>query len=247
MTSAETNRKAGGRAARILAVFAEQESATAEEISASTGIPSSAVYRHLTAFVEIGLVHQGRTRGRYCAGSLTVQMAENYRREVLNQGGVRARLRRLATDTDELAAFLIARDNDVLCIEAAEGTRVIRCSFSPGLSKPLTFGASAQALLAHLPGDRVSRAAAAHGLTTAQAEKLASDLRRVRDQGFAVSVGQVDPGVWGVSVPVLGRNHDLVGVVSTMAPDFRVRARRESLITLTHAAAQDISRLEAHT
>ncbi|MFI0466131.1 IclR family transcriptional regulator [Saccharopolyspora sp. 5N102] len=246
MTSPETNRKAGTRAARILAVFAERESATAEEISAVTGIPSSAVYRHLTTFVEIGLVHQARTRGRYCAGSLTVQMAENYRREVLSQGGVKRRLRRLAADTDELAAFLIARDNDVLCVEAAEGTRVVRCSFSPGLSKPLTFGASAQALLAHLPEDRVARAAAAHGLTPPQVHKLEIDLRRVRGQGFAVSVGQVDPGVWGVSVPVLDRKQNLVGVVSTMAPDFRVRPRHESLVTLTHAAAQDISRLEEY-
>ncbi|MEV6230799.1 IclR family transcriptional regulator [Saccharopolyspora shandongensis] len=246
MTSPETNRKAGARAARILAVFAERESATADEISAVTGIPSSAVYRHLTTFVEIGLVHQARTRGRYCAGSLTVQMAENYRREVLSQGGVKRRLRRLATDTDELAAFLIARDNDVLCVEAAEGTRVVRCSFSPGLSKPLTFGASAQALLAHLPEERVARAAAAHGLTPPQVHKLEVDLRRVRGKGFAVSVGQVDPGVWGVSVPVLDRKQNLVGVVSTMAPDFRVRPRHESLVTLTHAAAQDISRLEEY-
>lgn len=227
-------------------MFAERESATAEEISAVTGIPSSAVYRHLTTFVETGLVHQARTRGRYCAGSLTVQMAENYRREVLSQGGVKRRLRRLATDTDELAAFLIARDNDVLCVEAAEGTRVVRCSFSPGLSKPLTFGASAQALLAHLPEDRVARAAAAHGLTPPQVHKLEIDLRRVRGQGFAVSVGQVDPGVWGVSVPVLDRKQNLVGVVSTMAPDFRVRPRHDSLVTLTHAAAQDISRLEEY-
>ncbi|TDD50766.1 IclR family transcriptional regulator [Saccharopolyspora elongata] len=227
-------------------MFAERESATAEEISAVTGIPSSAVYRHLTTFVEIGLVHQARTRGRYCAGSLTVQMAENYRREALSQGGVKRRLRRLAADTDELAAFLIARDNDVLCVEAAEGTRVVRCSFSPGLSKPLTFGASAQALLAHLPEDRVARAAAAHGLTPSQVHKLEIDLRRVRGQGFAVSVGQVDPGVWGVSVPVLDRKQNLVGVVSTMAPDFRVRPRHESLVTLTHAAAQDISRLEEY-
>ncbi|MEV0050598.1 IclR family transcriptional regulator [Saccharopolyspora shandongensis] len=246
MTSPETNRKAGTRAARILAVFAERESATAEEISAVTGIPSSAVYRHLTTFVEIGLVHQARTRGRYCAGSLTVQMAENYRREVLSQGGVKRRLRRLAADTDELAAFLIARDNDVLCVEAAEGTRVVRCSFSPGLSKPLAFGASAQALLAHLPEERVARAAAAHGLTPPQVHKLEIDLRRVRGKGFAVSVGQVDPGVWGVSVPVLDRKQNLVGVVSTMAPDFRVRPRHESLVTLTHAAAQDISRLEEY-
>jgi DNA-binding IclR family transcriptional regulator len=54
----------------------------------------------------------------------------------------------------------------------------------------------------------------------------------------------VDEGVWGVSVPVFDRLGQVTGTVSTMAPEFRVRGNQQALLTPTHAAAQDISRLE---
>ncbi len=234
----------GHRTGTILAAFAEQSSMTAQGIARHTGIPVSAVYRHLQDLMRLGLVSQARTHGRYCAGSLTVQMAENYRREMLNGGTVRRRLTRLAADTDELAAFLIPSGQQVLCVEVAEGSRVIKCSFSPGLSQPLTFGASAQAILAHLPAERVTEVCEAHRLSREEAELLAVDLHRVRERGYAMSTGAVDEGVWGVSVPVFDRRGQVTGTVSTMAPEFRVRGNQRSLLTFTHAAAQDISRLE---
>lgn len=225
-------------------MLAEQTSATAQDLSQRTGIPLSAVYRHLSDLVQIGLISPTRTRGRYCAGSLVVRMAENYRREMLSRGQVKRRLTRLASDTEELAAFLIPSGHHVLCVEAAEGSRVIKCSFSPGLSQPLTFGASAQAILAYLPADRVTAICAAHRLAPAEVEALRVDLYRVRDRGYAMSVGAVDEGVWGVSVPVFDRLGQVTGTVSTMAPEFRVRRNQHVLLTLTHAAAQDIGRLE---
>lgn len=59
-----------------------------------------------------------------------------------------------------------------------------------------------------------------------------------------MSTGAVDEGVWGVSVPVLDRQGQLTGTVSTMAPEFRGRRNHQALLTLTHAAAQDIGRLD---
>lgn len=232
------------RTGAILAVLAEQTSVTAQDLSRRTGIPVSAVYRHLGDLTQLGLVSQTRTRGRYCAGSLAVQMAVNYRREMLSGGGVKRRLDRLASDTEELAAFLIPSGQHVLCVEAAEGSRVIKCSFSPGLSQPLTFGASAQAILAHLPAARVAEVCAAHRIGPREAEALTADLPRIRDRGYAMSTGAVDEGVWGVSVPVLNRQGQLTGTVSTMAPEFRGRRNHQALLTLTHAAAQDIGRLD---
>lgn len=244
MTSKKTAQGPGHRTGAILAAFAEQTSVTAQGIARHTGIPISAVYRHLQDLVRLGLVSPTRTHGRYCAGSLTVQMAENYRRGMLNGGTVQRRLARLASDTDELAAFLIPSGHHVLCVEVAEGSRMIKCSFSPGLSQPLTLGASAQAILAHLPEARVAEVCEAHRLGSEEVESLIISLRRVRERGYAMSAGAVDEGVWGVSVPVFDRLGQVTGTVSTMAPEFRVRGNQQALLTFTHAAAQDISRLE---
>ncbi|MFE1936232.1 IclR family transcriptional regulator [Streptomyces sp. NPDC059474] len=242
--SKKTAHGPGHRTGAILAAFAEQTSMTAQGVARHTGIPISAVYRHLQELVQCGLVSRTRTHGRYCAGSLTVQMAENYRHEMFRGGRVRRRLAQLAADTDELAAFLIPSGHHVLCVEVAEGSRVIKCSFSPGLSHPLTFGASAQAILAHLSAERVAEVREAHHLTPEETESLEISLHRVRDRGYAMSTSAVDEGVWGVSVPVFDRLGQVTGAVSTMAPEFRVRGNQQALLTLTHAAAQDISRFE---
>ncbi|WP_406143323.1 IclR family transcriptional regulator [Streptomyces sp. NBC_01012] len=244
MTSRTTPQGPGYRTGVILAALAEQTTVTAQDLSRRTGIPISAVYRHLHDLVQLGLAASTRTRGRYCAGSLSVQMAENYRREMLSGGEVKRRLTQLTADTQELAAFLIPSGHHVLCVEAAEGARVIKCSFSPGLTKPLTFGASAQAILAHLPAERIAEVSEAHQLTAERVAALHLELRRVRDRGYAVSTGAVDEGVWGVSVPVFDRLGQVNGTVSTMAPEFRVRRSHQALLTLTHAAAQDISRFD---
>ncbi|MGW5124855.1 IclR family transcriptional regulator [Streptomyces sp. NPDC004069] len=243
MTPQKSVRGPAHRTGAILAVLAEQATVSADEICRHTGIPISAVYRHLNDLVQIGLASPTRTRGRYCAGSLAVLMAENYRREMLGGGAVKSRLTRLASDTGELAAFLIPSGDHVLCVEAADGPRMVKCSFSPGVAQPLTWGASAQAILAHLPADRVAEICAAHRLDPTATESLMVDLRYVRDRGYAMSTGAVDEGVWGVSVPVFDRRGEVTGAVSTMAPQFRVRDH-QTLLTLTHAAAQDISRIE---
>lgn len=235
---------AGGRTSAILVALSESPTVSAEEISQRTGIPVSACYRHLTELVRAGLAGQAPTRGRFCAGSVTVQLAENYRRAMLAGGAVLQRLARLASDTEELAAFLIASGDRVLCVEAVEGTRRIRCSYEPGLSQPLTVGASAHAIVAHLATERVEEIWDVHGLDDRERESLRAELSLVRDRGYALSLGAVDDGVWGVSVPVFNAAGELGGVVSTMAPHFRVRRSHDSLVTLTHAAAHDIGRLK---
>ncbi|WP_436736869.1 IclR family transcriptional regulator [Streptomyces sp. BBFR102] len=234
----------GARLAAVLAVFAELPSPSVEDIRRATGVPASAVYRHLATLIDAGLVTTTGTRGRYCAGPRSVQMAGNYRRHVLSQGAVARRLAQLAEDTGELAAFLIPSGDRVLCVEAAEGAEVVRCCFSSGASRPLIRGASAQALLAHLPTARVRELATRYGLDPIEWEKLDRELALVRERGHATSVGMLDQGVWGVSVPVLDAKGALLATISTMAPEFRVRSRHDHLVTLTRAAAADVARLK---
>lgn len=159
-------------------------------------------------------------------------------------GAVRRRLEQLAGDTEELAAFLTPSGERVVCVEAAEGSRMIGCSFAPGSSHPLSEGASAQVLLAFMDEADASRVLAAQELSEDEARRILKQVRQIRKTGYAVSAGVVDDGVWGVSVPVLGPDRRLVGAVATMAPEFRARRVTARLVSLTQAAALDIARLE---
>ncbi len=219
----------------MLSALARLKSATAGELAEQTRIPSSALYRHLARLRDADLVSVHRNR--YYAGSATVALAESYRREHLDRSRVNAVLRDLADHTGELAAYLVPNDLVLLCVAAAEGPGVVRCSYSPGNSAPLLRGASARAALAWLPADRVEDVLTRQGLDEHQRAAFGDQLASVRNRGYAVSLSEVDPDVWGVSHPIVSSDGVLSGVLSTMAPRFRVRNQGSSLVRATAAAA----------
>ncbi len=78
------------------------------------------------------------------------------------------------------------------------------------------------------------------------ADRLASELEAIRDQGYAVTDSEVDAGVWGVSVPIFQRPNQAVASITLMAPSTRAAQHPDALIDMTLAAARRISeRLKA--
>lgn len=221
----------------ILLEFARHRTLTAAQITKVTGIPVSAVYRHLTALVHSGLVAPTPRRGQYSAGPESLRLAANFRQEAVIKSHISAHLQLLSDETQELAAYLVVSGDQALCVEAIEGPQMLRCSYSAGLAHPLHRGASALALLAHLPEERQAQIIAGLDLGAAEQDALRRELRIVVARGFAVSQGSVDAGVWGVSFPVFDAAGQLAGAVSTMAPSARAIRHEKTLIGLTRTAA----------
>ena len=59
--------------------------------------------------------------------------------------------------------------------------------------------------------------------------------------GYAVTDGEVDAGVWGVSVPLFQRAQVAAASITLMAPSTRAAQRPQALIDMTLAAAGRIS------
>ncbi|HET7140499.1 MAG TPA: IclR family transcriptional regulator [Arthrobacter sp.] len=221
----------------ILLEFARHRTLTAAQLTAATGIPTSAVYRHLALLVQSGLVAQTRRRGQYSAGPETLRLAANFHQEAMVKGRISEQLQLLSDETQELAAYLVVRGAEALCVDAVEGPQMLRCSYSPGRSLPLLKGASALTLLAHLDPAEQDTIVGGLGLSAEDAANLHHELRIVQDRGFGLSYGAVDAGVWGVSFPVLDDGGHLLGAVSTMAPADRAIRREKQLIASTRDAA----------
>jgi DNA-binding IclR family transcriptional regulator len=230
------------RTVEILLSFATHRTLTAAQISTHTGIPTSAVYRHLTTLVQTGLVMQTQRRGQYSAGAESLRLAANFRQEAMLKGRITQQLELLSEETQELAAYLVVSGTDALCLEAVEGPQMLRCSYSAGRSQPLTKGASALALLAHASADVRAGVISGLGLDANATASLGLELELIRGRGFALSHGAVDAGVWGVSFPVFDHDRRLLGAVSSMAPADRAARREKQLIASTRAAAAALGR-----
>ena len=225
------------RSIEILLQFASAQVLTAAQISTRTGIPASAVYRHLAVLLQSGLVATANNRGQFSAGPETLRLAAHFRQESIVRSHVSSTLQQLCDETQELAAYLVVSGMQALCVDAVEGPQMLRCSYSPGRSQPLYRGASAMALLAHLSPERRSGIISALALDTAGEDALRQELQIVAHRGFALSNGAVDAGVWGVSFPVFDSSGQLAGAVSSMAPSARAIRNEKRLIALTHSTA----------
>ncbi len=57
-----------------------------------------------------------------------------------------------------------------------------------------------------------------------------------------MSAAEVDPGVWGCSVPLFGATRQAVGALTLMAPILRAQGQEQVLIRMAVVAAARISR-----
>ncbi|MDR6414488.1 IclR family transcriptional regulator [Pseudarthrobacter sulfonivorans] len=236
-----------GTAMSILLLFARHSSLSSAQISGLLRLPTTIVYRHLQTLLQAGFVVESQVIGRYSAGPEVVRLADNYRQEALAQGAVARRLERLSGDTGELAAYLVQSSNEVLCVESVESAHILSCSYAAGRSRPLLHGASARAILAHLPEEETNEILANHSVGRDVEHTIRAELAEIRRRGYATSSGALAPGVWGVSAPVFGDAGSLAGVVTTMVPLERPAAESERtrLVKSTCQAALDLSQLAA--
>jgi len=205
-----------------------------------TGLPQSTLYRHLLPLKKWGLVQE--QDNFYAPGPLSVQLAWGFDHTSYLMSNAQPEMQKLARKCGESVGLMVAVNDQVTCLDMVDSEQSLRCSFSKGRSHPLTRGASAKALLAHLP-NTISADIVARQLRNNRndIEQLQAELNAIHTQGYAVSEGEVDWGVWGVSAPVFYKPGQAAGVITLMAPAVRVQTRAQELITATVDAAAAIT------
>ena len=123
-----------------------------------------------------------------------------------------------------------------LCVSQKESMQALRCSFVQGQSQPLLRGASSKVMLAYLPTQRCEKILRYFGEED-RMDAWQTELEKIRRNGFAVSTSEIDPGVSGISAPVMKRSK-LIGAISVMAPAHRVEANKERIILHVLQAAR---------
>ncbi|MFV0664426.1 IclR family transcriptional regulator [Denitromonas sp.] len=232
------------RVLQILTAVAQQGSPVpVKQLGELTGLPSSTLYRHLAVLRRWGFVEEAEREGTYEPGPMSLQLAWGGQASQLVKT-THAELEALVAQTGESAGLMVAVNGHVVCLDMVESPQSLRCSFCKGSAIPMLNGASAKAQLAFLPARERAEIIRQHvGPEPSDARAaLEHELQTIRDQGYAVSEGEVDWGVWGVSVPILSRSDRLLGGLSLMAPSIRVADRHRQLIQSTVAAAGRIGR-----
>lgn len=237
-----TSVAAADRVLHVLALLAQQgQPMSAAELMEATGLARSTLYRQLARLKLWGFVLE--SNGHYAPGPLSLQLALGFDLASHLVHQARPDMQALARQSNESVGLVVAVNDSVVCLDMVDSTQALRCSFEKGRSVPLRSGASAKCLLAHLaPAARGALLDLHYGGNPARRQAAQEELDAIAKAGYAVSAGEVDEGVWGVSVPVFGSPRQAAGAITLMAPILRAQGQESALIGMAVVAAARISR-----
>lgn len=197
--------------------FARCGSWSLAELTAELGQTKPTVFRILHTLEEADFVRR-QADGRYVPGPRMEQLgAATARQETLRWQAL-APLQDLAAATGETAHVSVLHEGESVCVQAAEGPRMLRLRALVGRRSPAHASALGKALLAQLSPREVDAIVTSRGLarltprTIASRRALHAALAEVRVRGFAVDDEETEAGLRCVAAPI-----PLAGILAAVA------------------------------
>ncbi|WP_171385370.1 IclR family transcriptional regulator [Vibrio hepatarius] len=220
----------------LMQVAVNDEPVTAKQLSDQVGTPISSLYRHIKLLKEWNLIEESPSDKTLIIGPAALMLMRSYKNSQHDLDAVDLVLNRLQKQTGEMSAYMVPVGYRALCVSRKESMQALRCSYVQGQSQPLLRGASSRVMLAYMPAQRCEKILRYFG----EQDKIVQwqqKLEQIRNQGYAVSTSEIDPGVSGISAPVM-KGSKLVGAVSVMAPAHRVETNQQKIILHVLQAAR---------
>ncbi len=235
------------RAADLLeAIAAATEPETAPGLADACGLNRSTAWRILATLEHHGLVDRDPDSNRYRLGFAVLKLAAAAGQEPLVRLAHPV-LRRLADTTGETVNLAVARRLELVYADQVQARQVMAPNWL-GHPVPLHATSTGKAFLAALPHaelDAIVRAGLERftDTTITAARALRAALDDVRERGYAVSRGELEPTLWGVSAVARDASGRPIAVVSVWGADARVRDRLDALGAEAARAAGELERL----
>jgi DNA-binding IclR family transcriptional regulator len=235
------------KADAVIGVLEAGGEASAVEIAKRTGEPLSSVYRLLQSLTGVGWVDRGWRRGTYRLGLLLLTIGGQLEDKLDVRKCALPSLRRLVETTNTTSFLCVRRDTRAVCVERVEGQAVRSLAMQLGSSLPLFVGAAPRAILAFLPPAEQRSSLRAFRLPgdppRPDAAAIQTDIERVRRDGFALSDGDVTPGIAALGAPVFNHRGELEAAISMSGLRSQILgSARAANIELITTCAREVSR-----
>jgi DNA-binding IclR family transcriptional regulator len=241
--------KSGAETARkVLQVLLQfdrrRPSATVRELAEASELSVVTTHRYVALLRELGFLEESERGSYYQLGWRILHLAQAARSVTGLVQVAEPIMARLSAATGETVTLLHLADRTMECIAQVEAEHMLRISLFPGQRLPLTAGASARVLLGMLgPKSRsalLDHLAKSDTAFAARRKQFERDVDLAAEDGVAVSVEEIDPGIWAVAARV-GADTTTVACISVTGPVSRLEGdMREHVVALARAAAQEI-------
>lgn len=226
------------RAIAVLDCFTQDEAELGvREIARRVNLSSSAAGRLLSALKELGILSQNPETRAYSMGARVLSWAEVYNSNLDIRNKALPAIEELHQSTRETVSLYVLDGTDRVCVERLESPQTIRMVTRVGRRLPLYAGSAGKVMLAFLPRDRQEDIIQSVPLdaftprTITDPEILRKELRKIRSQGYAVSIGEWVADAAGVAAPLLEKDGGVVGAISISGPSSRFNKENIALFS----------------
>ena len=230
MRQAPAGAQAALRAIRLLKVFSPERSEMAlKEICEILELKRTTTHRLLAALESEAMIERDPLSGRYRLGAGVMALGVQAFRSSDLRESLRPVIEELARETGETATLEILVDRQTMILDEAPGSHLVSASGHIGTRWPLHATATGKIMLAFAsePGllipEPLEQCADA---TITDPHRLLEELEKIRQQGYAITVDELDRDFSAVAAPVRGPFGAVDGVVSVGGPSSRLTPAR---------------------
>ena len=216
------------RALVLLNCFSEEHpTLSLKELAEATGFYKSTILR-LAASLERFEYLKRMSDGTYCIGTAPLKLAEIYRKSFDVADMVRPILDELRDRFNESVALYIRSGEQRICLYRENANRAIRHQLEEGKHLPLEKGAAGRILLAY---------------SGAAGEPYESILAK----GWYTSLGERDPEVAAIGVPVFSNSKKLLAALCISVPILRYDdQRQQEFVSALQSKANELGSKLSH-
>jgi DNA-binding IclR family transcriptional regulator len=215
------------------------------ELSCELGFSPATVQRILQVLKSYEFIRQDPATRQYYIGNIFYRFLENLNTANNLTGIGKSHMETVAQKTLETVHLNIIEGSMRICIDTIESHKELRAGMPIGNQSPLYAGASAKCLLAFSSDTFKKKYFSTIKMlpltdkTIIDPAQLQMELDKIKDQGYAASIGERTPGLGSLSAPVFNYRGELLASLSLAIPEIRIIQTdhlANCIHILTHAA-----------
>ena len=216
---------AAERAITVLDTLADGGELGTNEIARRTGMTPSTASRQLGTLAASGLVERVPSSGRYRLGIRLVHLANAVLGRLDVREVARPHLVALVEATGETATLSVSGDEDAITVDFVPGAHTVQPVSRLGRPSIAHATSAGKVMLAfsgrELP-EGPFRAYTTRTITDPQG--LAVEIESVRERGYALAVGEREPGLTAIAAPIRSARGELEAIAALQGPSDRFDA-----------------------
>lgn len=232
---------------KVLETLLENDSSLPlRELARRCGLPKSSLHRILVSLEKEGWVFQNPVNREYRMGIRFLLFAQKWRmnRELVIIAT--PHMETLSSLTGETVVLGVYENQEARVLHVVESQNPIKYHFRIGGLLPFTAGAMGKIMLAYSPDQLVksilSKPLSAYtDHTIVDSMELMAELEKVRQEGFSLSMEEVDIGGAAIGAPILDDHGHLVAGLILDGLATRIHDRIDEFIPATLKTARTIS------